>query len=153
MCIVYSSFYCWLIRGHDTVWTFNGADIIEGFEKLKMTTTMAANMSFILKMTDMYKVMYVVFYDSVRRVKCSEWYCVGIIESFEKFKMAAIMATKMRIILIIIIKLCIIRSKLFLFLIYYKFLFNSSVHSGIMTSIVGIFQFCITCIFTCTVRS
>jgi len=75
MCIVYSSFYCWLIRGHDTVWTLNGADIIEGFEKLKMTTTMAASMSFILKMTYMYKVMYVVFYDSSRKLnnKCENY--------------------------------------------------------------------------------
>jgi len=59
-----------------------------------MTTKMAAKMRFILKMTYTYRVMHVVFYDSVRRVKCYEWYCVGIIETFEKFKMAAIMATK-----------------------------------------------------------
>jgi len=58
MCIVYSSFYCWLIKEHDTVWTLNGADIIEGFEKFKMTTKMAAKKRFILKMTYMYKVIY-----------------------------------------------------------------------------------------------
>ena len=51
------------------------------------------------------------------------------------------------------IKFCVLFSKLLELLIDLKFLFNRFVHACIMTSIVDIFQFCVTGTYTCTVKA
>jgi len=93
------------VRGHVDVeyseWCQAG--IIERFEKFKMAAKMAAKVRFILKMVCIYKLdgffCIYFFYKNHSLLSTNYFFAFGIIEHFEKFKMAVKMATKMKFLL------------------------------------------------------